>query len=310
VQLRTEDKARVIAVVVTYEPDETLIRAVGVLAPQVAAIVIVDNGSAAAGQNLLGALKDRARVELLGRNLGIGAAHNLGIRRARALGATHVMLLDQDSVPSSDMVVAMLKAENDLVARGCKVGALGPIYTDPQVRKSWPFYRISRFGVRALACDGHSYVRCDFLISSGTLIRTSVIDVVGAMNERYFLEHVDTEWSLRARFAGYQLFGVCGARMQHRLGESAVDVPIIGRRVQVYRPYRHYYLFRNSILLWRERHACLPWKLNEIKRLLYRLVLFPIFVAPRVERLKFMLLGLWHGLLGRTGPLEAWRSAS
>jgi rhamnosyltransferase len=191
------------------------------------------------------------------------------------------------------------------VARGCKVGAVGPVYSDPRLGKSWPFYRVSRFGVRALSCAEQSSIPCDFLISSGTLISLPVIDVVGAMNERYFLEHVDTEWSLRARFAGYQLFGICAARMQHRLGESSIEVPVIRRRVQVYSPYRHYYLFRNAILLWRERHACLPWKLNEVKRLLYRLILFPIFVAPRLERLKFMLLGLWHGLRGRSGPMEA-----
>lgn len=301
---------KVVAIVVTYEPDETLIKEVEALVPQVGIVVIVDNGSAGPAQNVLRALRDRARLELLGRNLGVGAAHNVGIRCARELGATHIMLMDQDSVPSADMVMRMLETEKKLIAQGCNVGALGPVYTDRQVGKSWPFYRITRFGIRAFSCNNESHIRCDLLISSGSLMRTEVIEAVGPMNEAYFLEHVDTDWSLRARFAGYELFGVCDAQMEHRLGESTVDVPVLHRKVQVYRPYRHYYLFRNAILLWREQHACLAWKLNEIKRLLYRLILFPLFVAPRLERLKFMLLGVWHGLLGRTGPLEAWRSAS
>lgn len=297
--------ARIIAVVVTYEPDETLVRQVEALVPQVATVVVVDNGSTGAACELLYGLQNRVKLEFLGRNLGIGAAHNIGIGRARTLGATHVLLMDQDSVPFTGMVSELLKAEKTLVARGCNVGAVGPLYRDPHVGKSWPFYRITRFGVRAFACHNESYLRCDLLISSGTLIRTQVIDEVGLMNERYFLEHVDTDWSLRARFAGYELFGICGAQMEHRLGDSVIELPVFRQRVQVYRPYRHYYLFRNSLLLWREQHACLAWKLNETKRLIYRLILFPFFVAPRRERLKFMLLGLWHGLLGRTGPLQA-----
>lgn len=293
----------VIAIVVSYHPDRMLAGELAALESQVARILVVDNGSDSADLKFLE--DSSAELVRLGTNIGIGAAHNVGINRARELGATHVMLMDQDSLPEPDMVERLLAAEAALVARGEKVGAVGPVYHDPRLAKSWPFFRMSRFGVKAHECAGERYVACDFLISSGTLIRMAVIDDVGAMNAAYFLEHVDTEWSLRARFAGYGLFGVCDARMDHHLGDDTVAVPITGKRVQVYRAYRHYYLFRNSLLLWRERHAILPWKLNEIKRLLSRLLFFPLFVAPRAQRLRFMLLGLWHGLLGRTGPLKA-----
>jgi rhamnosyltransferase len=294
----------VIAVVVSYHPDRRLADELAALGAQVARIVVVDNGSPNEELAVLVTL-GQAEVIRLGKNIGIGAAHNLGIARAREFGATHVMLMDQDSLPQADMVQKLLAAEQVLSRRGEKVGAVGPVYDDPRLSKSWPFFRMSRFGVRGHECAGESYVACDFLISSGSLIPMRVIDAIGAMNEAYFLEHIDTEWSLRARFAGYSLYGVCDARMRHHLGDDTVAVPITGTRVQVYRPYRHYYLFRNSLLLWRERHAPLPWKLNEIKRLLSRMIFFPLFVAPRAERLRFMLLGLWHGILGRTGPLNA-----
>jgi len=91
--------------------------------------------------------------------------------------------------------------------------------------------------------------------------------------------------------------------MLHSLGDDAVDVPLAGRRVQVYQPYRGYYLFRNAVLLWRQPFAPLPWKLNELRRLLLRLAFFSLMVPPRLERLGYMLLGLWHGLLRKTGPL-------
>ena len=295
----------VVAVIVAYRPGSVLIEELRALSPQVSAIVLVDNGSEGKLRELAASFGSPIYLLDPGRNLGVGAAHNLGIQKARQLRATHVLLMDQDSIPQPDMVDHLLAAEKRLADSGERIGAVGPVYHDPRLAKSWPFYRMSRFGVRAHDCENAFHVACDFLISSGTLIRLPVLDAVGAMKDVYFLEHIDTEWSLRARSAGYALYGVCDARMEHYLGDETVAVPFTSRRVQLYRPYRHYYLFRNALLLWRERHASLPWKVNELRRLLYRLVFFSLFVPPRRERLRFMLLGLWHGLLGRTGPLSA-----
>jgi len=296
---------RVVAVTVTYNPGVSVLAQVSALASQIYRVLIVDNGSGGAGETLLRSWRgENVELMFLGQNFGIGIAHNAGIRRAREIGATHVLLLDQDSTPHQDMVKELLAAEAKLLARGKKVGALGPVFHDSRLAKSWPFYRMSRFGIQPHPCAGQDVIACDFLISSGTLARLSAIDEIGLINEGYFLEHVDTEWSLRARHRGYALFGVCAARMDHTLGDDTVNVPLSDRRVQLYQPYRHYYLFRNAALLWREEYAALPWKLNEIRRLLARLVFFPLFVAPRIQRLRFMLLGLWHGILGRTGPLR------
>ena len=295
----------VVAVVVTYQPSLESLAGIRSLERQSAHVLVVDNGSGDGSAAFFKSLEGgKAEVVRLGRNLGIGAAHNAGIARARELGAARVLLMDQDSVPEDDMVARLLEAERDLVSKGEKLGAVGPVFHDQRVGKSWPFYRLTALGMRGYTCDGGDFVACDFLISSGTLARMQVLDDVGGMNEGYFLEHVDTEWSLRARAQGYKLFGACKARMLHSLGDSAVPVPFLGRRVQVYQPYRHYYLFRNAVLLWRERHAPLPWKLNEAQRLLKRLVYFSLMVAPRAARLRYMLLGFWHGLLRRVGPLN------
>ena len=199
------------------------------------------------------------------------------------------------------MVHELLRAEASLLSGGTRIGAVGPVFEEQRLGKSWPFYRMSRFGVRTVDCREDGFAECDFLISSGKLVRVEVLKDVGSMNESYFLEHIDTEWCLRARHRGYSIYGVGRARMSHHLGDGTVRVPLTHRQVQLYPAYRHYYLFRNSLLLWREPHARLAWKLNEVRRLFSRLIFFSIFVAPRWQRLKFMLLGLWHGILGKSG---------
>jgi rhamnosyltransferase len=292
------------AIVVTYRPDVSALEGVRALARQVEHIVVADNGSGKESSSFFDGLpgKDAIVLQLAG-NLGVAAAHNAGITRARALGASHVLLLDQDSVPAPDMVPTLLEAEARLLAQGVKVAAVGPVYYDQRVGKAWPFYRLSALGMKGQHCAGAETVPCDFLISSGSLIRLAVLDEIGGMNDGYFLEHVDTEWALRAKSRGFALFGVCGAKMLHSLGDDAVSVPLTGRRVQLYQPYRGYYLFRNAVLLWRQPFARMPWKLNELKRLTLRLVFFSLMVPPRLERLRYMVLGLWHGLRGKSGPL-------
>ena len=101
----------VVAVVVTYRPDvaatTVLLRA---LAPQVDRVVLVDNGSPPEAVDALRAEVGAAGGELLalGENRGIAAAQNAGLERALALGATAVLLSDQDSVPAPDMVARLL----------------------------------------------------------------------------------------------------------------------------------------------------------------------------------------------------------
>jgi rhamnosyltransferase len=276
------------------------------LGKQVSYIIVVDNASPAGRFAIIerAQRKHELRVIRLNENRGLGAAHNLGISRARELGASHALFLDQDSFPHADMVSALLSAEQTLLACGTKVGAVGPVFFDPRLSKAWPFFRISNLGVRPRWCRAQAHVECDLLITSGTLARMEVLGEVGGLKESYFIEHIDTEWSLRLRDRGYALFGVCAARMEHHLGDSAFRLPFTTRVIQVYQPYRLYYTFRNAMLLWREPYAPVPWKLNEVKRLAIRLLLFSLCVPPRWRRARYMFLGLWHGLLGRTGALD------
>src|SRR5262245_40113637 len=153
--------SRVFAIVVTYRPDAQAGACVRALEPQLAGVLIVDNGSApehlAALQALCG---DKVRLLALGRNLGVGAAHNAGIAAAREAGATHALLMDQDSVAAPDMVARLLEAESALLAKGETVGALGPAYHDARIAKTWPFYRLTRFGVEAQECAGGETIAC------------------------------------------------------------------------------------------------------------------------------------------------------
>jgi rhamnosyltransferase len=125
------------------------------------------------------------------------------------------------------------------------------------------------------------------------------------MEEQLFIDHVDTEWFLRARARGFKAFGVCDAVMSHSLGSRTLRVWLgRWRHVPGHSPLRHYYIFRNSILLYRRPYAPGKWICNDVVRLLFMLAYYPLRTPPRLEHLRMMLRGAWDGLRGRAGKLK------
>ena len=292
---------RVVAVVVTYQPElEILEHLLDALNPQVESVVVVDNGS---HTDLKAWNKEchtpATEVLLLKENRGIAAAHNVGIQWARNREARFVLLMDQDSIPAPDMVEKLVS----VISEQTSPAAVGPRYLDERQDNLSPFIRIRGLALERCACDKEdSVVSVDYLISSGCLIPMSVLDKVGGMREDLFIDYVDIEWGLRARHHGFQSYGVCSAHMQHSLGDPPIK--FFGKRFPSSSPLRHYYHFRNAVLLFNKPWVPLNWKLVTGSRLFIKYGFYSLFATPRVAHWRMMTLGLWHGLTGKSGKFE------
>jgi rhamnosyltransferase len=291
-------------VVVTYHPDATLLAAqLDALQAQADRIVVVDNATPGDSVRVLCASHPPVELLSLTENLGLAAALNAGITRARETpGMTHVLLMDQDSVPEPGMVAA-LTAALDRQSQRTRVAAVGTRFLDPREGVDAPFVRI-RFPVnRQLHCNGAcDELACDFLITSGSLIPLDVLDQVGDMDERLFIDNVDLEWCFRATSKGYALFGVCGARMLHHHGATRHRVPGVPRGVVVHTPRRLFYMMRNRVLLYRRAYTPRRWIAQDLPRLVVKFLLFALLIPPRGKNLRCMLVGLRSGIAGRATP--------
>lgn len=296
--------ALTIGILVTYEPDlaklNVLLRA---LRHQVAKVVVIDNGSSLDVEKSIRAepIPDSwCQVVQLHSNLGIAAAQNTGIDLARKAGAAFVILFDQDSEPASDMVQKLLDAATTQSLMGVSVAAVGPRYTDERQDNPPPFIRIRGISVERQACDSqHSVVEVDYLIASGSLIPMTALNAIGPMREDLFIDYVDIEWGLRAKKAGFQSFGVCGAMMRHDLGNEPID--FFGRKIPLHSPLRHYYHFRNAVRLYCETGLPMNWKVADGWRLLLKYGAYTLLAKPRHKHWWMMSLGIVHGLMGRMG---------
>ena len=295
------------AVVVTYHPDgQRLAEVLRSLRNQVDDVVVVDNGSPALGEETLRSLFAGLRVHHLHANKGLAYAQNRGIALARAAGASHVLLLDQDSVPLPGMAQALLNALHGLQRNGMPVACVGPRLKLAPSDHASRFRRLGWLGPRSAggAAPGAS-AECDFLISSGSLVPVAVLDEVGAMEEALFIDQVDTEWCCRARSLGYRVFGVWDAVLDHRVGES-VHWIWLGRwrRLFAQKPVRYYYIFRNTLLILRRRYVEAKFVPFHLAWLAAMLLVFGIF-DRRPEVLGMMLKGIAHAALGLSGELPA-----
>jgi rhamnosyltransferase len=294
----------VCAVVVTFHPDITLLRTLlDALESQVGHVVVVDNASPESASQGLYEGRDRVEFLPLPENLGLATALNMGIARARAQqGVSHVVLMDQDSVPESGMVAA-LKTALDYQSQHMKVAAAGPHFRDPREGGDAPFVRIRFPFNRRLRCTADcEVVVCDFLITSGSLIPLAVLDDVGDMDNGLFIDNVDLEWCFRAAKKGYALSGVCRARMLHHHGAERYRVFGLSRGIVVHTSRRLYYMMRNRVLLYRRAYTPVRWIAQDVPRLIVKLLMFGLLVPPRRKNLRCMLAGLKAGIAGRTSP--------
>ena len=300
----------VACVTVTFNPElETLEKQLDRISPQVGRIFLVDNGSLNAEEiNRIARSIDQVRMILCPTNLGLGNAQNLGIQACRDEEMTMVLLLDQDSIPQASMVEALLTALNQLTQSGQNVAAVGARYAGRDTGHQSFFVQFKRFRFQKCFCnhtDSNQIIPADMLISSGSLIPISAIDTIGEMDGELFIDHIDTEWCLRANSLNWKSYGVCNALMEHRLGEYTFRVWWgRWRYISIHPPFRYYYIYRNSILLHRRSYVNPLWKQTDRLRLLFTAAFVALFSNQRLACIKMMVRGVTDALRRKTGPIN------
>ena len=308
----TISSPRILAVLVTYHPDPVLLqRLLHSLVSQVDSVLIVDNteGDDESANAVLAPLRGEIpgiRVERSGNNVGIAAAQNIGIRLALSEDFDYVLMSDQDSLPCSGMVAALRECCEKLQAQGVSVGCVCPEYYDETTGKVFCFQVQIPGRIFYSSASGQlatPWMEIITAISSGALISREALDLVGEMKDEFFIDHVDTEWCLRARAKGLRNFGTSRARLTHRLGDEPFRFWYFGwQETSGYSPNRLYYRFRNFVLLCKLRHVPVRWSIRASWYWLGNLYAHCFFARNRSGNIRAIAWGLWDGFCGRSGP--------
>ncbi|WP_246221859.1 MULTISPECIES: glycosyltransferase [Gordonia] len=300
----------VIAVVTAFEPSTEIIDVIDRVIGQVDSVIVVDDGS----PSLLAGADDRVRTildTLAGRgatviespeNSGIAHALNAGVRRALDRGADAVLTLDQDTLIESDYiekVLAHLALADSLAVRPAMAS---PSLINDDVAPFW-------FAERGLTLAFEP-------IQSGLVITRETFDEVGLFEDELFIDCVETEFYLRARAHGAHALIVPGTRIAHKLGKSVVWTPPRLLRpllrgpgstpapleFSVDAPFRHYYIARNRLVLYRRYWRTEPlWCVVSVAKDMLSRGRAMLIGDARRSRIYLSLSGVWAALGGQTG---------
>lgn len=307
-KLNKDNKYTVFAILVTYEPDEDLLyQNVSAIVSQVDQVVIVDNGSSCFCK-FSQQLRKFKKVFLidLSVNLGIAAAFNIGIKYVQQNGVKYVILLDQDSIASKNMVQDLIVMHNQLTQAGYRVSAVGPRFYDRSNGSISTPVTYSFLGTMSSKniLEQFSAIAVNFLISSGSLILTSIFEDVGIMRESLFIDFVDTEWILRSERFGYRAFMHDKVYMTHARGEHCKRIWLgRWRYFPINKPFRYYYLFRNALLLMADPVVSFKWKVLESQRLIRITLVILLYSEKKISTLRYIVMGICDGFRGRYGKI-------
>jgi len=283
------------AVIVTYHPDAVVLENLSTLRPQVRHLIVVDNGSSAAELAPFRLAADSQNFELVenGENLGIAAALNRGIQKARLLEAGWVLLFDQDSRVMDGFVDTMIRffLSNPW---GERLAIANPRYVDFRFGTPLPQHR---------EVQG----KLESATTSGSLSPMCIFDETGGFAEKLFIDGVDYEYSLRLREKGYVIATCAQAVLLHSPGDPTPHHSLFWKSFQAsnYAPIRRYYQERNKIWICRRYGRRFPgFFLNQFTISLKDLIKILLVEKNSWPKFRFFMRGIADGLRGRMGKLD------
>ena len=228
----TEPKVTVI--IVSYNTREVLARCLSAIDSERYEVIVVDNDSNDQSPDLV--REKFTNVELIeaGRNLGFGAANNLGFQHATG---DYYALINSDAWAVDDG----LEKLTEVAASDAELGIVGPrlVGSDGSIQKSvrtFPtVWRLCTeyFFLRHIASStrifnafygsGFDYakpVEADWLMGAVLVLRRELIEDIGGFDERFFLFSEEADLCYRAREAGWKVFYTPDAEFVHLGGAS------------------------------------------------------------------------------------------
>lgn len=298
------ETAPLCGVVVLYQPEPGADENLRAMVRECGRLFVMDNGSS---PEFRATLAGTPGIELqdMGGNAGLGAALNRGLDRACAQGMKWAVTFDQDSRPAAGMVQALRRTARAL-PRAAVICPRISDRGDPKNGYRWVVRHPVVPGLfRRVPCDRADLPEVTMAVTSGSLLELCTWEKLGRFVEGFFIDYIDIEYCLRVQRAGRTIAVAHAALLHHRLGARTEQV-VLGRdlRPMNHAPFRHFYMARNRVATWRRHALAVPhWAAFDFCFAWYNLARVLLFERQRWAKVKAVVRGTWHGLLGRGGPM-------
>jgi hypothetical protein len=179
-------------------------------------VFFVDNASTDNSFDLARNRESRASIEIIinEKNLFFSAGNNVGIKRALEWGAEFVLLLNNDTIVPPALLTQLV----DFLSSHEDVGVAGPLihFADPPghiwaaggMVSTW-FGLVRHRGIRTPDTGRFSTPsKVDYVSGAAMMVRRDVFKKIGFLDESFPMYYEDTDFSFRARKAGFDCWYV------------------------------------------------------------------------------------------------------
>lgn len=232
------NKENIIAIVITYNPDNRLKDLLLSISALVKKVIIVDNFSN--NRDFLFCYQNKnIDIILESSNLGIAAAINHGVIKAMTYNPNWIITFDQDSIFNSYAI----QYYNYVIEREENIGLIGASFS------SNDYFELP--GI----C---SYQKSLTLITSGLLHNVEVFNECGMYDEHMFIDYVDFEYVLRVALK-YSTFLITNRIFIHHIG-SPTSRTLLKKEIisSNHSALRRYYKVRNYIYVYNKYKTIYP----------------------------------------------------
>jgi GT2 family glycosyltransferase len=184
-------------------------------------VIVLDNHSRDGSLQAIQSAFPSVEVLSIETDRGYAGNNNVGLRSGLAYSPEWFLVLNEDTILARECLEQML-----LAASGDpRIGIVGPLvlhHDEPTVIQSaggqlGPFWESIHVGANQPDAGGFDGSQdLDWVSGCALLVRRSVVEQQGMLDERFYYYWEETEWCLRARKAGWRIVLAPGARLWHK----------------------------------------------------------------------------------------------
>lgn len=263
--------------------------------------VIVDNQLG--GNPNIGLRDDQNMLVLKNDNVGgLAGAYNFALSTIseRRKEVTHILFLDDDS--DLDTLDSFLSSDTTVKAAACsEIAAVAPIYRDRRTGLRGRHIQLERYSFRFLSREHHYPVFVTFLINSMSLWQRRALDELGDFSVILGVDHIDTDYAMRAKTAGWKLMLNPSVEFIHEIGTRKA-YKLFGKTVQSggHNASRRFLIGKNTVLIAKYHGKSFPaFAFLCLQRIIYETIGIIFVENTKYKKLKALWSGVIFGLFYR-----------
>ena len=288
-------KNKILAVIVSYNPENLIINLYRSINEQVDELIIIDNLTTENNsKKYLCEISKEVKIIYNNKNFGIAKALNQGAKYAIENNYEWLLTLDQDSEFLPNTYNLLLSSYEQMQDKD-KVMLIAPQYKE---RINCNGKELS-IDYKNMKYDEIKWKSTNFILTSGSLIKTEVFKTVGFFEEKLFIDKIDFDFSLRIKIKGFILKIAKNVYFIHELCKPKYR---FGIKITNMSAIRRYYSSRNAVIMFKKYFKRYPFKM------IYILIRGSLFIAPmyilllekeKIKKIKNIYKGFFDGLINR-----------